>query len=306
MKQQKQKTTNNSVSATPADAAEGFEFTERTIDAGDVKLHIVEAGEGPLVVLLHGFPEFWYAWRRQIPVLAAAGYRVVAPDLRGYNLSDKPRGVRAYGIDRLVADVDGIITACGVERAAVVGHDWGAMIAWVFAMTRPHRVERVAALNGMHPVAFRSAMGDLSHLRKTWYGLLFQIPVLPEILLRARDFSWLRRIYAGRMSPEGPALQAYEEAWAEAMSRPGALTAMLNYYRGAGVMMRFLKFATRPVEAPSMLIWGEQDPLNIKIALPTERWAPDLEVASLADAGHWPHSDQPESVNAALLRFLRR
>ncbi len=287
-------------------ANNGCEFVERTIDVGNVRLHVVEAGEGPLVVLLHGFPEFWYAWRHQIPVLAAAGYRVVAPDLRGYNLSDKPRGVRAYGIDHLVADVDGIIAACSAERATVIGHDWGAMIAWVFAMMRPHRVDGVAALNGMHPAAFRRAMGSLSHLRKTYYGVLFQIPVLPEIFLRARNYSLLRRLYGGHMSPGGLPPEADQQAWVEAMSRPGALTAMLNYYRGAGLMMSILKSAVRPVEVPSMLIWGERDVLGIETALPTARWAPDLEVVRLADAGHWVHSDQPETVNTALLRFLQR
>lgn len=312
MKQQKTTTLLESATlaeprtAPSAAAIEGCEIVERTVDTGDVRLHLVEAGEGPLVVLLHGFPEFWYAWRHQIPVLAAAGYRVVAPDLRGYNLSDKPRGVRAYGIDRLVADVDGIIAACGVEHATVIGHDWGAMIAWLFAMMRPHRVERVAALNGMHPVAFRNAMGDLSHLRKTYYGLLFQIPVLPEIFLRMRDFRWLRRIYSPHMSPGGQPSQAYLQNWTEAMSRPGALTAMLNYYRGAGLMMKILKEAVRPVTAPGLLIWGERDAIGIETALPTAEWAPDLEVVRLADAGHWVHSDRPESVNTALLRFLQR
>ena len=279
---------------------------ERFIDVGGARLRVVEAGRGPLVILLHGFPEFSFAWRHQLPVLAAAGFRVVAPDLRGYNLSDKPRGVRAYGIDRLLEDVDGLIGAYGTERASVIGHDWGAMIAWVFAMTRPARVERVAALNGMHPVAFRSAMGDLEHLRKTFYGVLFQIPVLPEIFLRMRNLHLLRRLYSGHMHPGGLPPEADMRTWAEAMRRPGALTGMLNYYRGGGVLMSYLKDAVRPVEVPSMLIWGERDILGINIALPTDEWAPALEVVRMADAGHYPHSDLPEEVNAALLRFLRR
>ena len=281
-------------------------FTERFIDTGEVRLHMLEAGEGPLVVLLHGFPEFSYAWRNQIPALVAAGYRVAAPDLRGYNLSDKPRGVRSYGLDHLVNDMDGILAACGSERATVIGHDWGAMIAWVFAMTRPEKVERVAALNGMHPVAFRTAMGVLEHLRKTWYGLVFQIPVLPEILLRARNLKWLRRIYSGHMTPDGLPPREYMETWTRAMNSPGALTAMLNYYRGAGTMMSILKDAVRPVEVPSMLIWGERDALKINTALPEDHWAPNLEVVRLANSGHWPHGDEPEAVNEALLRFMER
>jgi|TARA_B100001939_G_scaffold344780_1_gene359952 pimeloyl-ACP methyl ester carboxylesterase len=305
MKQQKREKSSVTMPVAEPHPGGGPGYTERNIDLNGVRLHLVEAGRGPLVVLLHGFPEFWYAWRKQIPVLAAAGYRVVVPDLRGYNLSDKPRGVRAYGIDYLLEDVRGIIDACGAERATVIGHDWGAMIAWLFAMIHPHKVDRVAALNGMHPVAFRNAMGSLSHLRQTYYGLVFQIPVLPEILLRARNYRWLRSIYSEHFTDEDPPPQD-QQAWMQAMSRPGALTSMVNYYRGAGVMMKFLKTSVQPVQAPSLLIWGERDGIGIETALPTNHWAPDLDVVRVPEAGHWPHSDQPEIVNEALLRFLER
>ena len=306
MKQQRRTKAPPTPSVAESHPGGGPAYVERNIDLNGVRLHVVEAGRGPLVVLLHGFPEFWYAWHRQIPVLAAAGYRVVVPDLRGYNLSDKPRGVRAYGIDRLIEDVEGIIAACGAERATVIGHDWGAMIAWLFAMVHPEKVDRVAALNGMHPVAFRNAMGSLSHLRQTYYGLVFQIPVLPEILLRARSYGWLRRIYSGHNTAGGLPPQEDQQAWLQAMSRPGALTAMVNYYRGAGQMMKFLKTAVQPVKAPSMLIWGERDRIGIETALPTNEWAPDLEVVRIAEAGHWPHSDESKTVNEALLKFLEK
>ena len=273
-----------------------------------IKLHVVKSGPetGAMAILLHGFPEFWYAWRKQIPQLASAGYHVWAPDQRGYNLSDKPRSIDAYTIDKLGADVLGLMDAAGREKVVLVGHDWGAMIAWLFAMVHPQKVDRIAALNGMHPVAFRNAMGSLSHLRQTYYGLVFQIPFLPEILLRARNYSWLRRIYSGHNTLGGLPPQEDQQAWLQAMSRPGALTAMVNYYRGAGQMMKFLKTAVQPVKVPSMLIWGERDGIGIDTALPTNHWAPGLEVMRIAEAGHWPHSDQPEIVNEALLRFLER
>src|SRR5262245_18860577 len=123
----------------------------RFVDAGGVRLHVAEAGSGPLVVLLHGFPEFWYAWRHQIPALARAGFHVVAPDMRGYNLSDKPRGVHPYRVPTLVEDVAGLIRASGAPRAAVVGHDWGGLVAWALAMQHPELVDRLVIVNSPHP-----------------------------------------------------------------------------------------------------------------------------------------------------------
>jgi epoxide hydrolase 4 len=165
----------------------------RHVDVGEVTLHVVEAGTGPLVVLLHGFPEFWYSWRHQIPALAAAGLRVVAPDLRGCNLSDKPRGQAAYRVRELAADVAGLIAACGEEQAAVVGHDWGGAVAWALAIRHPERVERLVIVNSPHPLRFLAAVRQPAQLARSWYMLLFQLPWLPEALLRAGGFKALRR-----------------------------------------------------------------------------------------------------------------
>src|SRR5918994_4410521 len=183
------------------------ELAHRYDDLGDVRLHYVEAGEGPLVLLLHGFPQFWYEWRHQIPVLVKAGFRVVAPDMRGYNFSDKPPGVRAYRVELLARDVERLILACGEWTAVVVGHDWGAIVAWIAAMRHPERVEKLAILNVPHPA--RSLDGLLSpmQLLRSSYMFFFQIPRLPEELIRAGDFALLRS--ALRRDPV----------------RPGALTA---------------------------------------------------------------------------------
>ena len=209
----------------------GVELAHRYADLGDVRLHYVEVGEGPLVLLLHGFPQFWYQWRHQIPALVEAGFRVVAPDMRGYNLSDKPLGVGAYRVELLARDVERLIRTCGEGTADVVGHDWGAIAAWVAAMRHPERVEKLAILNVPHPA--RSLDGLLSpmQLLRSSYVFFFQIPRLPEEVIRAGDFALLRSVF--RSDPVQPeALTAEDiERYIEAIARPGALTATINYYR---------------------------------------------------------------------------
>ena len=197
-----------------------------------VRLHYVEAGAGPLVVLLHGFPEFWFAWRDQIDALAAAGFRVVAPDMRGYNLSSKPAGVASYALPLLTADVRDLIAerGGGEDGARLVGHDWGGLVAWATAANHPASITRLAILNMPHPQRMLEGLRTARQLRKSWYILGFQLPWLPERLLRLRRFEALRRplehdARAGAFSPAD--IDRYVEAW----SQPGALTAMLGYYR---------------------------------------------------------------------------
>jgi pimeloyl-ACP methyl ester carboxylesterase len=170
----------------------GVELAHRYADLGDVRLHYVEAGEGPLVLLLHGFPQFWYQWRHQIPALVEAGFRVVAPDMRGYNLSDKPLGVQAYRVELLARDVERLILACGEWTADVVGHDWGAIAAWVVAMRHPDRVGKLAILNVPHPARFLDGLLSPMQLLRSSYVSFFQIPRLPEEVIRAGDFALLR------------------------------------------------------------------------------------------------------------------
>ena len=158
----------------------GVGLADRYADLGDVRLHYVEAGEGPLVLMLHGFPQFWYQWRHQVPALVEAGFRVVAPDMRGYNLSDKPPGVRAYRVELLARDVERLILACGEGTADVVGHDWGAIVAWVAAMRHPGCVGKLAILNVPHPARFLEGLLSPGQLLRSSYMFFFQIPRLPE------------------------------------------------------------------------------------------------------------------------------
>lgn len=269
-----------------------------------ITLHAVEAGppDGPLVLLLHGFPEFWWGWRRQIGPLAAAGLRVVAPDLRGYNLSDKPPGIDAYAPDTLAADVLGLMDAYGRTKARVVGHDWGGIVAWWTAAKHPGRVERLAILNAPHPDAWsRRVRRSPGQALRSTYAALFQLPRLPELMLRADGFAALRRALTGSARPDAfrpGELDRYVEAW----SQPGALTAMLNYYRA---LRRRPRAPLPRIAPPALVLWGAHD-VALQRALAREGLA-------LCDRGggvfleratHWVHLEEPEAVNAALAAFM--
>ncbi len=280
--------------------------THRYADLGDVRLHYVEAGRGPLVVLLHGFPEFWYSWRHQIPVLAGAGFRVVAPDMRGYNLSDKPRGVRSYRTELLTRDVARLIEACGEHRAIVIGHDWGGAVAWLFAMRYPTMLERLVIMNAPHPASFMRDLLNPAQLLRSWYIFFFQAPALPEAGWRAGNFAALRRLLREDPVRRGAFTEDDIRRYVDAFSQPGALTGALHYYRAA-VQQNPLtaREALARIDAPVLVIWGMRDrALGPALARPDRRWAPTARVERIAGASHWVQNDAPEQVNALLLDFL--
>ncbi|MDB4938348.1 MAG: putative hydrolase [Labilithrix sp.] len=266
-------------------------------------LHYVEIGEGPLVVLLHGFPEYWYAWRRQLGALADAGFRVVAPDQRGYNLSDKPEAVAAYGVARLVEDVAALIRERGADKAFVVGHDWGAGVAWSFAMRHPEMVERLAVLNGPHPERLVHALKtNPVQLIRSWYMFLFQLPALPEALARLDGFAFLLKPL--REEPARPDAFTREDLarYREAFAKPGALTAMIDWYRaivrGKGVEMQ-------RTDVPALVVWGEKDRhLDRSIATPSKELVPNARVVFLPESTHWVQHDGAERVNEELIAFF--
>ena len=283
------------------------ELAHRYAEIGDVRLHYVEAGEGPLVLLLHGFPQFWYQWRHQIPALVEAGFRVVAPDMRGYNLSDKLPGVRAYRVELLARDVERLILACGERTATVVGHDWGAIVAWIAAMRHPERVQRLAILNVPHPARFLEGLLSPMQLLRSSHIFFFQIPRLPEKVIRAGDFALLRSVL-GRDPVQSEAFAAEDiERYVEAIARPGALTATLNYYRALLRKPGETRALLQRVEAPVLVIWGERDRfLSRRLAEPPHLWVPNLvRLKRLPDASHWVAEDRPLEVNTLLLDFLR-
>lgn len=268
-----------------------------------VRLHYVSQGEGPLVVLLHGFPEFWYSWRWQIPFLAQLGYKVVAPDLRGYNDSDKPHN--GYDIPTLLLDIVGLIRGLGYEKALIVGHDWGGVLAWAFAQNYPSMTERLIVMNAPHPAAFARELRHGRQLQKSWYAFAFQIPFLPELALGRNHAELLGNlIYAAAVKKEAFPPEVILR-YRDAMSKPRALTCAIQYYRA--LMRAFLQAPSRKrvISAPTLLIWGEQDiALGLELTEGLEPWVPNLQVRRIADSGHWVQQEQPEQVNALLAEFL--
>ena len=285
----------------------GMDLKSGYADLGDVRLHYVEAGKGPLVVLLHGFPQSHHMWRHQIPALAEAGFRVVAPDMRGYDLSDKPEGIEPYRVGTLARDVKRLIVERGGEKASVVGHDWGGIVAWLAAMRYPERVEKLAILNVPHPARFSDGLTMPKQLLKSSYMFFFQIPRLPEKALGANDFAVLRAGFRRNPVRTGAIPEEDAERYVEALSRPGALTATINYYRALLRNPSEMRALLRKIEAPTLVIWGEKDVfLSQELADPGPLWVPDLRVERFPNASHFVAEDRPDEVNALLLDFLRR
>ena len=267
---------------------------------GGVTLHAVVDGppSSPVVLLLHGFPEFWYGWHRQIGPLAAAGFRVIVPDQRGYNLSSKPSGVAAYALTELVSDVIAIADQLDQEKIFLVGHDWGAAVAWSTALLHPQRVAKLVVLNVPHPSVLRKFLS--THLRqvlRSWYMFFFQLPWLPEAVFSAFNFhvgarSLLRSSRPGTFSAED--LAQYRAAW----SQPGALTAMINWYRA--IFRTRVKFPDKTVRVPTRILWGERDAfLLAEMAHESLRYCTSAELFTFANATHWLQHEEslPTSLN---------
>lgn len=271
----------------------------RRIDVGGVELHLAKQGHGRPVLLLHGFPEFWYSWRHQMAALARAGFSALAPDLRGYNLSDKPRRKASYRMDRLVADIVGLIDALGLERVPVVAHDWGGVVAYCLAEQHPERVERLAILNAPHPELFRRAVRRPPQLWRSWYVFFFQLPWLPEWVVTRRRV--MTSTLAGWARP-GAFSDEDIDRYVEAIRRPRAATSALNYYRAAlGDPAR----APNPIQVKTLILWGDQDrALGPELLDGIERYVPDVTVRHLPEAGHWLQYDQPGEVARELVDFL--
>ncbi len=284
----------------------GVAAESRYITVNGLQLHTVMAGprDGKLIVLLHGFPEHWYTWRKQIAPLVNAGYRVVVPDQRGYNLSDKPIGVHHYRLDALAADVRELIRSFERDTAIVIGHDWGGSVAWQFAMEYPKALEKLIVLNAPHPAAFaRELHENPAQQQRSWYMFFFQLPWLPEFLLGQSPLATANLFFRlGAMNQN--AFSSYDlDVMAIAMAQPGALTGGLNYYRAA---FRYRTGSvSRPIETPTLLIWGEDDvALGKSLTYNLDRWVTHLKLHYIYNCGHWVQNEAPDEVNAQLLAFL--
>lgn len=271
---------------------------------GELDLNVVAAGDpsDPLVVLLHGFPDYWYGWRRQLGPLVEAGYRVLVPDQRGYNRSDAPEGIDAYRRSRLSADVAALIGTENRDSAHVIGHDWGAAVAWDLALRRPAVVDRLGILNVPHPTVFaRTLRRNPRQLLRSWYVFTFQLPDVPEWGLSRRDFALLAKMLRESAAPgtfTETDLERYRDAW-----RRGSIEAMVNYYRAAA--RRPEEPPRRHVEAPTVVLWGEQDVALVpEMARESVTYCTDGELVAFPNASHWVHLEAAEAVSDRLLDHL--
>lgn len=293
----------------PADLS----VTHHSVQLPSLRLHYVEAGQGPLVILLHGFPESWWSWRYQLQPLAEAGFRVIAPDLRGYGETGKQG---PYDLDTLVGDVCQLIESLGAEqRAIVIGHDWGGAVAWHLASTRPEFCERLVVLNCPHPVMMQRALlgrrPSLAQLKRSWYFFFFLLPIIPEWVLTRHDAANTRRTISSASVDRSHFTEEELRPFRDGIQRPGAASAMIGWYREA--VRDGFKRALSPrkypqVLQPTLLVWGMEDPaLGYEQVVPgTDALVPKLQVAQIPGTGHFVHAERPELVNPALLDFLRR
>lgn len=266
----------------------------------DLEVHIAGPVNGPAVFLLHGFPDAWFGWEPQINALAAAGYRVIAPNQRGYGKSSKPGGQENYLQPKLVQDILNLADHLGVDQFYLAGHDFGGMVSWNMAVLHPERIKKMAILNVPHPLAFAQyAKRHKSQRRKSWYFRFFQLPWLPERLVSMRNFAGLKR---NMPSMDKSLLRRYVDSWAE----PGAIHGMINWYRGLvqGVRKRVIDYSD-PISVPISLIWGQDDQfLEVGLAHASKEKVPHAEL-HLLDASHWVMFDQADEVNRLLIDFFR-
>ena len=274
------------------------------ITTNGIKLHYVTQGEGPLMLMLHGFPEFWYSWRHQIPEFAQ-DFKVVALDLRGYNDSDKPKEQSAYVIDEFVLDVQGVIKGLGYEKCVLVGHDWGGIIAWNFAYSHPEMVERLIILNLPHPAKFAQGFTTPQQLLKSFYIFVFQLPWLPELILQSSDYQSIETAFKGMAIDKTTFTKADIDAYKDAAAKRGALTAMLNYYRNI-FQQKMLKPDWGILEVRTLMIWGEKDTaLGKELTYGTEAFVRDFQIKYIPNCSHWVQQEQPKLVNQYMREFLR-
>lgn len=280
----------------------------RQISSNGISMHLAEAGnpEGELILFMHGFPEFWYGWKHQIPFFAEKGYHVVAPDQRGYNLTDKPTRISAYNLDHLAADMIGVIDESGREKATVIAHDWGGAVAWWMSLRYPERIRKLVILNVAHPIVMRKNIkNNKVQRRKSRYMFFFQLPWLPELSLKRNNFHRFE-FMLNKTSNEGtfsrPDIEQYKQAW----SQPGALTAMLNWYR-AITRTKPAPLESIRVTVPTLLIWGKKDRfLGHEMAEPSIELCDQGELIFFEEATHWIHHEIPDKVNPVIEEFINR
>ena len=281
------------------------ELRERFVETNGIKIHLMEAGpqDGPMIMFLHGFPEFWYAWRKQIGYFADKGYLVVAPDQRGYNLSDKPEGIASYKADELAKDAVGIIDFYGRDQIYLVGHDWGASVSWWIALKYPERIKRLVIMNIPHPkVMNANLLTNPKQMQNSWYMFFFQLPNAPEKLGSANNFEWPVSVLAETSKPDTFKPEELEE-YRKAYAQPGAFSAMVNWYR-AMLQCRNQPPDSFRITMPLLILWGVDD-VNI-LQEQAEQSLEYCDQASLVklDCTHWIQHEEPDRVNQMIGEFI--
>ncbi|WP_298304620.1 alpha/beta hydrolase [uncultured Erythrobacter sp.] len=285
---------------------EGSGTAIRFVETKGLTFEVAEAGEGDhLALMLHGFPELHYSWRHQMPLLAEKGYRVWAPNLRGYGATDRPSEVRDYALDHLTQDVADLIDASGAKQVTLIAHDWGAIIAWLFAITKKRPLQRLIIMNVPHPMPARRELRKWRQLKKSWYIFFFQLPWLPELFLARKGGDVVGELIANTSCNKkrfGPDVRAI---YSEASKRPGARRAMINYYRALLRHDDTVDPGDFTIDIPTLMVWGEEDiAIDIHCTHGTEEWVSDLTLKQLPGVSHWVQQDAPEQVNTILEEWL--
>ena len=280
------------------------DWNHNYLNTNGVRLHYVFQGEGPLMLMLHGFPEFWYSWRHQI-VAFSHNYRVVAPDLRGYNYSDKPQSIESYSISELIKDIAGMITELGYEKCILVGHDWGGALAWYFANEYPEMISQLIVLNFPHPAKFQQGLRTPQQLKKSWYIFFFQLPYLPELLFQLNDYQAIASVFTKSTIEQSAFTSEDIEAYKKAASQPGALTAAINYYRCSFQQLFKEVKSWNKLDIPTLIIWGENDIyLGKELTYGTTDYVNDLTIKYIPNCSHWVQQEKPQLVNQYMADFL--
>ena len=279
------------------------------VRANGLDFHVAEMGQGDrLALCLHGFPELWISWRNQMPLLASQGWRVWAPDLRGYGDSEVPPHIRDYSIETLMADVAGLIDAAQAREVMILAHDWGAIVAWFFATRRVRDLDRLVIMNVPHPGAAAGKGRTLKQLARSWYIFFFQLPWLPEFLITQNRAAFVARAFKESACHPERFSDEVLETYREAALKPGRATGMVNYYRAlvrGGGALRQARIGFPVIDVPTLYLWGEQDlALTKETTYGTEDFVSDLTLRYLPDASHWVQQDQPDLVNEMLRAWL--
>ncbi|QTD56686.1 alpha/beta fold hydrolase [Parasphingorhabdus cellanae] len=276
------------------------------VEANGQTFEVAQAGDGnKLALCLHGFPELHYSWRFQIPMLVEKGYRVWAPNMRGYGGSSKPATVRDYALDHLCADVAALIDASGAKEFTLIAHDWGAIVAWAFAIQKIRPLKHLVIMNVPHPMVGRREIRHWRQLRRSWYIFFFQLPWLPEFLISRGNGKAIKDAFSNMAHDQSNFPDEALEVFAKAAMRPGSITAMINYYRALLRHRETVDVDNKILDTPTLMIWGEEDSaLNIRCTEGTEKWVPNFELHRLPDVSHWVQQEAPRTVNAILQDWL--